>query len=123
MTIIGHKFILKPEDGEGFPDFIKNLPRHGIITGQRESTDGNCDWYILEFDEPFEYQKEHNNPKRWELITVSKVLVRSRWQGYPIGGEETSVFILVPPHEEMLSNQVVDIRDYYFDARGMIEKE
>jgi len=123
MKIIGQRFILKPEEGEGFPDLMRNLPRSGTITEQRKSTDGNKDWYVLEFDEPFNYQKEFDNPKRWKLIVVSKVLVRSRWQGYPIGGEETATFILVPPADDVLQKKLIDVKDFYFDGRGIIEKE
>ena len=112
---------MKPE--EGIPDLMRNLPRPGTITEQRESTDGNKDWFVLEFDEPFDYQKEFDNPKRWKLIPVSKVLVRSRWQGYPIGGDETATFILVPPTDEELREKKIDVKAFYFDGRGMIERE
>ena len=122
MTILGQRFILKPEEGEGFPDLMKNLPRRGTITEQRESTDGNKDWYVLEFDESFDYQKEFESPKQWKLLSVSKVLVRSRWQGFPIGGTETAVFILVPPSEQTLQEHKVNVEAFYFDGRGMIEK-
>lgn len=123
MTTIGQRFILKPEEGEGFPDLMRNLPRSGTITEQRESTDGSKDWYVLEFDEPFDYQKEFEDPKRWKLIVVSKVLVRSRWQGYPIGEQETATFILVPPNEATLDQEKIDVKAFYFDGRGMIVME
>jgi hypothetical protein len=123
MKIIGQRFILKPEEGEGVPDLMRNLPRRGTITEQRESTDGIKDWYVLEFDEPFDYQKVFESPQRWKLIVVSKVLVRSRWRGYPIGGEETATFILVPPDEATLGQEKIDVKAFYFDGRGMIERE
>jgi hypothetical protein len=123
LKIIGQRFVLKPEEGEGLPDLMRNLPRSGAITEQRESTDGNKDWYVLEFDEPFDYQKEFEDPKRWKLIAVSKVLVRSRWQGYPIGGQDAATFILVPPDEATHGQEKIDVKAFYFDGRGMIERE
>jgi len=121
MNIIGDRFVLSPD--EGFPDLERQLPRAGTITEQRSSKDGNRDWFVFHFDEPFDYQKELDNPRRWKLISVTKVLVRSRWLDCPIGGERTAVFILVPPTDDVLNEQVIEVKAFYFDGWGMIDQE
>jgi len=114
------KFILNPD--EGHRGLMENLPRVGQIIDRKVTKDGIKDWFVMEFEEPFEYQKEVKENKEWKLISVAKVLVRSRWENCPIGITETACFILIPPDEKNLQQEVISTDDFYFDGWGMIKQ-
>lgn len=59
---------------------------------------GADNWYLVQLDEPFEYQKKVGEPYTFKLLRHDKVLIRSRWEGHEVGEpSETSVFLLLPP--------------------------
>ena len=76
--------------------FAPLLPRSGELTRKLTDVHGNPDWFLLQLDEPLEYQLKTGDPYRFRLLKVSRFLLRSRWQGHGIGeSEPTSVFILL----------------------------
>jgi hypothetical protein len=59
------------------------------------SVDGADDWYLVKLNKAFTY----------EGFEYANLLIRSRWAGCKIGGkQETSVFILLAPDADRLSN-------------------
>jgi hypothetical protein len=92
-------------------DFERCFPSQTCeVVRQFSSIDGAKDWFLLKLEQPFVYRESKN----------THLLVRSRWEGYEIGGvEPTSVFILLIPNEEFL-REPIDIEKFNHVAWGMI---
>jgi hypothetical protein len=72
--------------------FSSLLPRVGTVEKVLQFKDGIGPWFLVALDEPV----------NWEAVTYQRLLLMSRWDGYPIDGKElTSAFLLlVPPGVE-----------------------
>lgn len=60
------------------------------------------DWYLVRLDEGFDYNSRVN----------THVLVRSRWQGRTIKDDGTSVFVLLIPKMDMVSEAEIRIEEF-----------
>ena len=100
------------------------LPISGTITRRVTALNNVSNWFVLSTDTPIEYQQEiPPGPFTFRRVVVTNILIRSRWEGHEIGDEEpTSVFILIPPDQELLSNEPINPEDFIFDAWGMCSK-
>jgi hypothetical protein len=68
--------------------FASQLPRLGIIEQELAFADSPGPWYLVRLDAPVFYQEQR----------YSQLLLKSRWEGYPVNGQaETSVFMLLVP--------------------------
>lgn len=68
--------------------FASQLPRLGTIEHELVFSDSAGPWFLVKLDSPVLYEGQ----------SCSRLLLGSRWDGYPIGGQEvTSVFILLVP--------------------------
>jgi hypothetical protein len=68
--------------------FSASLPCEGVVEDKLQFTDSQGPWFLVKLDESLSYQGTN----------YSSVLLMSRWEGMPIGGEEpTSVFVLLVP--------------------------
>ena len=57
---------------------------------------GNSGWYLLELDQPFDYQIKVGEPYQFRGTTITHFLIRSRWLVHALGGPEpVSVFVLL----------------------------
>ena len=93
--------------------FRRALPESGL-TGRvvrRIALQGvGNDWALLALDQPFEYEDRRHDV----------VLLKSRWEGYKLGGPEpTSVFIVLIPDASVLDKAVLDSKDFEHVAWGM----
>ena len=72
------------------------LPRQGNIIRQLQAENNVNDWFLVELDEPFEYQIKVAEPFTFRILNCDRILIRSRWKGKRIGDKKpTSVFILL----------------------------
>ncbi|WP_119302574.1 hypothetical protein [Dongia deserti] len=87
------------------------LPRRGTIERLVRSSN-DIEWALVHLDQPIEYQNS----------LYQRVLLRSRWHGFPLGGEQaTSVHILLAPSDAPLDNGfAVDPANHV--AWGMAER-
>ena len=58
--------------------FAPCLPREGAIL-KRVATSNVDDWYLVELDQPIEYQIKIGDPYKYKLVETSHLLIRSRW--------------------------------------------
>jgi hypothetical protein len=66
-------------------------------------TDWGDNWLLLQLDSPLEYHGQYHE----------RVLVRSRWQGYDVGGPDaTSVFVLLIPDAAVLDRPAHTSQDF-----------
>jgi hypothetical protein len=70
-------------------------PQYCEVCKRFASVDGARDWYLVELGTAFYY----------EQILYAHLMIRSRWSGCRIGGEEmTSVFIVLVPDASRLKD-------------------
>jgi hypothetical protein len=104
--------------------FAQYLPRAGSTTGPFVADDGTPGWCLLELDEPFEFQVKEDEPFRFRQILVTHLLLRSRWVGSEIGGDNpTSVFILLVDQGPAPFQEPFAIKDYVHIAWGMCARD
>lgn len=90
--------------------FAACLPRAGTVTRRVPLKGWGDDWYLLNLDEPFEYEGRRHD----------QVLIRSRWEGYRVGGwKPTSVFILLIPNAAALAPPTPRPKEFHHVAWGM----
>ncbi|MHC4121189.1 MAG: hypothetical protein ACYSWO_27205 [Planctomycetota bacterium] len=101
------------------------LPLSGTITRRVSALNNVEDWFVLTPDTPVDYQQKiAPGPYTFRRVVCPQILIRSRWQGHEIGDQEpTSVFILLPPDQALLTHEPIDPEDFIFDAWGMCSKE
>jgi hypothetical protein len=121
MTTTGIRVVLTAHEGRKL--FEEQLPLSGVIERELASVDGNS-WSLMLLDRAFDYQVQDPQTKAFRGFEVKRLLVRSRWQGYAVGGSEpTSVFVLIAGDESLFSEEKVDPKKFYFDAWAMCENE
>jgi len=100
MSIEGKR--IKLEYGDQNDEFETIFPREGEIL-TRHKTELVDDWYLVELDNPFQYEGKDNR----------QLLIRSRWQGKKIGRlGVTSVFVLLINKQEDVSQPDIDIDNF-----------
>jgi hypothetical protein len=105
-------------------DFKQILPRSGTVSRQLTDTNDNDDWYLLQLDNPIEYQVKVGEPYQFKLIKSDNILIRSRWEDKKIGASEpTSVFILLVDNEDPVKKEPIKIDNYLHIAWGMAHLE
>jgi len=105
------------DQNESFAQF---LPRAGHVIRNFDETAGNSGWYLLELDQPFEYQIKVGEPYQFRGTTITHFLIRSRWQGYALGGPEpVSVFVLLVENGSIPAHGPIDVKNYFHAAWGM----
>jgi hypothetical protein len=115
---------LRVEYSDQNESFARYLPRVGQTTGSFTSDAGTSGWFLLELDEPFEYQLKVGEAFRVREIVVTHSLLRSRWAGHDIGGAKpTSVFVLLVEEGAVPLKGPVHVEDYVHIAWGMCTRE
>ena len=99
--------------------FAAHLPRTGAVVRQIAIDDWGSDWLLLHLNEPFEYQLGSLDTG-FRALAVTHFLVRSRWAGSPIGGQQTSVFLLIDPDRVFETKQHYSSADFIHICWGMI---
>ena len=93
--------------------FAGQLPRRARVLRRLASTGDVDDWYLVSLDRAVE----------WENETYQHLLIRSRWVGRPIGGDdETSVFLLLVDDPERIGAAPIDVHAFYHVAWGMARR-
>lgn len=76
--------------------FARHLPVEGTVSRRCTASTGPDDWYLVELDEPIDFQHPTGPHYRFERLVVPRVLIRSRFAGEPLGPDsEPSVFLLL----------------------------
>jgi hypothetical protein len=100
--------------------FAQYLPRTGEVSRELRSANGAGLWFLLDLDDPFEYQMKVGDAFRFRLARINAFLVRSRWEGKDVGDAEgTSVFILLVEEARHPTTDMVDPDAYVHIAWGM----
>ncbi len=91
--------------------FALALPRDATAERRLTLRHSTGDWYLLRFDEPFEYDGRQHQV----------ALVRSRWEGHEIGdGTSTSVNLLLVRDQGLLEKPDAGIEDFEHIAWAQI---
>jgi hypothetical protein len=98
--------------------FAAHLPRSGTVARQIALEDSGSDWLVLQLADPFEYPGSPDTGFR--ALAVTHFIVRSRWAGCPIGGPQTSVFVLIDPDRVLDTKERFRSTDFIHIAWGMI---
>ena len=99
--------------------FASYLPRVGQTTSSFTSDAGTPGWFLLELEEPFDYQLQIGEPFRFREIDVTHFLIRSRRAGDEIGGSTpTPVFILLVEQGAAPLKGPIHVEDYVHIAWG-----
>jgi len=102
-------------------DFKTLLPRSGHIVQELSLTDWGSGWKLIDLDEPFDYQHKVAAPYVFKALHITQLLVKSRWEGFPIGGAEpTSVFVLLVSDPAALTNHALSSNDFIHVCWGMV---
>jgi hypothetical protein len=93
--------------------FASYLPVSGRVSKRCVTADGPDDWYLVELDEPLDYQLKVGPKSQFRRIIVPRVLIRSRLHGEPISRETSpSVFLLLVGDGQDVPAQGVSVEDY-----------
>ena len=118
MTPIGLKLSVGYFDQN--ESYKQHLPRSGSITRQIGLDDWGDDWFVFALDEPFEYQHKIEEPSRFKAVQVDHFLIRSRWDGHPIGGpDQTALFILLDPENRVQQQERFSSKDFIHICWGV----
>ncbi len=99
--------------------FAAYLPRTGTVVRQIALEDWGSDWLVLQLHEPFHYQLGSLDTG-FRGVVIRDFIIRSRLVGYPIGGDQTSVFLLIDPDRVLSKKQEFTSRDFIHICWGMI---
>jgi hypothetical protein len=101
------------DQNESFGSALPSSGVIGTVARQLAIEDWGDNWSLVDLEAPFSYGGlEH-----------SHMVVKSRWQGYNLGGREpTSIFILLVPDPKVLEKASVCSSDFEQAAWGMAER-
>ena len=122
MTSQGIRVVLTSDEGRRL--FIEQLPLAGVVEREVLSIDGNR-WSLLVLDRAFDYQVQDQQTKAFSGFEVKRLLIRSRWSGYSVGGSTpTSVFVLIAGDDHLFDEEKIDPKKFYLgSARAMCQNE
>lgn len=121
MIPTGRRVVLTEDEGRRL--FIEQLPLAGIVEREITATDGNR-WTLLKLDRPFDYQVQNQETKIFFGFEVKRILIRSRWAGYDVGGSmPTSVFVLIAGDDRLFDEEKMDPKSFYFEAWAVCRNE
>jgi hypothetical protein len=107
------------DQNESFKSF---LPRSGRLVREVSLEDWGVGWYLLELDEPFDYQHKVAEPYVFRELHITHLLIKSRWEGFDLGGSEpTSVFVLLIPEVTVLERSNISSKDFIHVCWGMVQ--
>jgi hypothetical protein len=99
---------------------VRSRPAAELSARPLNSNVGAGLWFLLDLDDPFEYQMKVGDAFRFRLTRINAFLVRSRWEGKDVGAPEgTSVFILLVEEARHPTTDMVDPAAYVHIAWGM----
>lgn len=107
------------DQNEAFAAF---LPRVGIVEREFRDAKGEATWRLVRLEEPFEYQIADPASSSYRLAFIDAFLVRPRWEGGAVGGEDVSVFVLLVERDGHPRGETVDPRQFSFVAWGMCRR-
>ncbi len=117
MEKVGLRITLSEDEGRKL--FQEQLPLSGTVERVYKGELTNP-WCLLSLDNGFDYQIQDEESKEFRGFVVSKLLIRSRWQGYSIGSREpTSVFVLIAEDESLFEEESIDPKSFHFESWAM----
>ncbi len=111
---------VKVEYDDQNESFRHLLPRSGLIVREVSLEDWNAGWYLLQLDEPFDYQHKIAEPYAFREMRIGHLLIKSRWEGMKIGKARTSVFVLLVPDVSVLETGTVSSKDFIHACWGVV---
>jgi hypothetical protein len=110
-TPIGSRIRLDYDDQN--ESFARCLPVEGTISRRCFTAIGPDDWYLVELDQPIDYQRESSSRSESRGLVAPRVLIRSRWANMPIGpGASPSVFVLLVQQSQEVPEYGLVIDDF-----------
>jgi hypothetical protein len=108
---IGSRVRLEYDDQN--ESFARCLPVEGTISHLCFTAIGPDDWFLVELDQPIDYQHEVGPRFDSQRLLVTRVLIRSRWANMPIGpGVSPSVFVLLVQQSQEVPEYGLVIDDF-----------
>lgn len=99
--------------------FARLLPVSGTVIQALTNHEGPAIWWVVRLDQQMEYQLGADGTGH-RLLSVSEIVVTSRWEGYEVGGDEpTSVHILLPLEQSATMGPSYQPEAFYAVAWGM----
>jgi len=112
---------IKVEYDDQNESFKHLLPRSGLIVREVSLEDWNAGWYLLQLNEPFDYQHKIAEPYVFiNEMRIGHLLIKSRWKGVEIGEAPTSVFVLLVPDASVLETGRVSSKDFIQACWGVV---
>jgi hypothetical protein len=118
MVMIGKQ--IKVEYDDQNESFRHLLPRSGLIVRGVSLKDWNAGWYLLQLNEPFDYQHKTAEPYVFRETRIGHLLIKSRWEGVEIGEARTSVFVLLVPDASVSETGRVSSKDFIHACWGVV---
>ena len=116
--MIGQKITVEYFDQN--ESFKHLLPRSGRVVREVSLEDWGAGWYLLELDEPFDYQHKVAEPYMFRGMRISHLLIKSRWEGFEVGGDEPiSIFVLLVPDLAALEKGNISSKDFIHVCWGI----
>lgn len=100
--------------------FAPYLPREGVVSRELRDRSGVGPWFLVNLEEPLDYQLKVGEPFQFRLAHVNAFLIRSRWEGSEVGDPDgTSIFILLVEEGRHPATDIIDAKSYVHIAWGM----
>jgi hypothetical protein len=96
------------------------LPRSGLIVRKVSLEDSKADWYLLQLDEPFDYQHKISEPYVFREMRIGHLLVKPRWEDVKIDEAGTSVFVLLVTDVSVFDTGKVSNKDFIHACWGVV---
>ena len=108
-----NKFRVQLDYYDNNESFAQHLPVLGSVREQCVSDNGTSGWYLVNLDLPINFQHCDPDGRSHGLLSVSRVLIRSRWLDEPIeAGREPSVFLLLVRENQSVNCNSIHVEDY-----------
>ncbi len=104
--------------------FARFLPRIGRVEQEFRTSAGQGRWFLVQLEEPFEYQLKIGEPFHYRIAQIDAFLVRSRWEGCEVGdSDDVSVFLLLVERDQHPHGHEIDPSDFVHIAWGKCRPE
>ena len=95
--------------------FATYLPAFGMVVDRCTATTGPDDWYLVELEQPLDYQHQVGPHFEFKRLIIPRVLVLSRWLGEPLSRTSSaSVFLLLVSGDQAVDPASLIVDDFIF---------
>jgi len=126
-ALIGSRINIAYDDqNEAFASY---LPVDGTVSRRCAALTGPTDWYLVDLDEPINYQHATSSLGPFSPLIIPRVLVRSRWSEVPLGATdaEPSAFLLLVRDDQKILSDPLTVQHFlhicWVRCRVLLAKE